>query len=94
MAGSPGVDGLENPFADVEAGSWYADAVTWAAGNGIVNGVSADQFAPGQDINREQIAAILYRYAKAEPVEEDHLSSFSDAKTVRPCRLSLTGSWM
>ena len=82
MAGSPGVDGLENPFIDVEAGSWYADAVIWAAGNGIVNGVSAELFAPGRDINREQIAAILYRYAKAEPVEEDHLGSFADADAV------------
>mgnify|MGYP002231912600 CR=1 FL=1 len=47
----------------MEAGTWYTDAVAWAAANGIVNGVSDTQFAPGDDITREQLAVILYRYA-------------------------------
>ena len=52
------------PFTDVPAGSWYADAVSWAAENGIVTGYSASRFAPNEPVTREQVAAILYRYAK------------------------------
>ena len=48
------------------AGTWYTDAVAWAAQNGIVNGVSDTEFVPGDDITREQLAAILYRYAQNE----------------------------
>lgn len=51
-------------FADVNAGMYYADAVSWAQSNGIVNGVSANEFAPDKNITREQIAAIMYRYAE------------------------------
>lgn len=51
------------PFTDVPAGSWYADAVSWAAENGIVTGYSATRFAPNEPVTREQVAAILYRYA-------------------------------
>ena len=51
------------PFTDVPAGSWYADAVSWAAENGIVTGYSASRFAPNEPVTREQVAAILYRYA-------------------------------
>ncbi len=82
LAGEPSVEGLENPFEDVSEGTWYTDAVIWAASEGIVNGVSTTHFAPGQDITREQIAAILYRYAKAEPVDEDYIGGFSDVDTV------------
>jgi len=62
-AGSPDVSGLANPFSDVPSGQWYTDAVRWAAANGIVAGYSASQFGPGDKITREQLAAILYRYA-------------------------------
>ncbi|MFQ9409932.1 MAG: S-layer homology domain-containing protein [Evtepia gabavorous] len=47
----------------MESGTWYADAVAWAAANDIVNGTSATTFAPNSPITREQMAAILYRYA-------------------------------
>ncbi len=50
-------------FTDVTAGSWYADAVNWAAANDIVNGVSDTSFAPDQQITREQLVTMLYRYA-------------------------------
>ena len=46
------------------AGCWYADAVSWAAENGIVTGYSATRFAPNEPVTREQVAAILYRYAR------------------------------
>ncbi|MBQ7820952.1 MAG: S-layer homology domain-containing protein [Clostridia bacterium] len=50
-------------FDDVNAGAWYCDAVMWAAENGIVKGVDADTFAPDTPVTREQITAIMYRYA-------------------------------
>ena len=52
------------PFADVDMGAWYANAVVWAKQNGIVNGVSENEFAPDENITREQIAAIMFRYAQ------------------------------
>ncbi|MGN0183003.1 MAG: S-layer homology domain-containing protein, partial [Candidatus Ornithomonoglobus sp.] len=55
---------LGYPFADVDADSWYGDAVYWARLNGIVEGYSDDEFAPEQNITREQMAAIIYRYAQ------------------------------
>ena len=52
------------PFADIDMGAWYANAVVWAQQNGIVNGVSGTEFAPNDNITREQIAAIMHRYAQ------------------------------
>lgn len=52
------------PFDDVSADDYYADAVIWAHQNGIVNGVSETEFAPNESITREQIAAILFRFAE------------------------------
>ena len=52
------------PFADVDMGAYYANAVSWAKQNGIVNGVSETEFAPNDNITREQIAAIMHRYAQ------------------------------
>ena len=52
------------PFADVDMGAYYANAVIWAKQNGIVNGVSETEFAPDNNITREQIAAIMHRYAQ------------------------------
>ena len=52
------------PFADVDMGAYYANAVIWAKQNGIVNGVSETEFAPNDNITREQIAAIMHRYAQ------------------------------
>ena len=51
-------------FTDVEAGTWYAEAVEWAAKNGIVNGVGDNLYAPNADVTREQIATMLFRYAQ------------------------------
>ncbi len=52
------------PFSDVDMGAYYANAVSWAKQNGIVNGVTETEFAPNDNITREQIAAIMYRYAQ------------------------------
>lgn len=59
--GSPSVDGTSD-FSDVPQDAFFTDAVAWAAGNGIVKGVSTQEFCPHKAITREQIAAILYRY--------------------------------
>ncbi len=68
LAGSPAVEAPAN-FADVPANQYYADAVAWASANGIVNGVSADKFAPNNNITREQMATIIHRYATARGIE-------------------------
>lgn len=63
MDGSPVVNG-NTPFADVKTGAYYEKAVAWASAEGIVNGVNSTTFAPDSSITREQIASIMYRYAK------------------------------
>lgn len=62
-AGEPPVN-KSVPFKDVRGDSYYANAVIWAQQNGIVNGVNEVEFAPEENITREQMAAIMYRYAK------------------------------
>lgn len=63
MAGSPAAQGAGS-FRDVAAGSYYADAVGWAVEKGVATGHSADRFAPDAPITREQLAALLCRYAR------------------------------
>ena len=65
LEGEPKVT-AENPFTDVEDGQWYADAVIWAAGNDIVSGYGGGKFGPNDNITREQLATILYRYAQSK----------------------------
>lgn len=62
-AGEPRAEG--SGFSDVPAGTWYTEAVTWAADAGIVNGVAPGLFEPNTNITREQLATIMYRYAEA-----------------------------
>ena len=80
LEGSPAVTGT-SAFADVPAGQWYTDAVNWAAANQIVKGTSATTFAPNDSITREQMAAILYRYAQYkgyDVTKKADLSGYSD----------------
>ena len=65
LEGEPESD-YDMPFTDVAEQQWYAGAVRWAAGEGIVTGVSATEFAPDDPITREQFAAILWRYAQSK----------------------------
>ena len=62
LAGTPDAEKTHS-FTDLASGAWYAGAVAWAAENGIVDGVGDALFAPNAHITREQLAAILYRYA-------------------------------
>ncbi len=61
-------------FEDVESGTWYCEAVRWAAAEGIVNGYSAEVFGPNDPITREQVMAILNRYASYKNYESPEIS--------------------
>ena len=79
----PAITGEGNAFTDVAAGSWYADAIDWAAENGIVEGYGDGTFFPDNDITREQMATILYRYAQYMDVdvsvgEDTNILSYAD----------------
>ncbi len=81
QSGSPAVDG-KNPFADVKDGMWYTDAVIWANANGVVEGYSDTEFGTNDSVTREQIATIMYRYAKMKGEDVDKtvsLASYTDA---------------
>ena len=72
-------------FTDVAAGQWYTDAVNWAAANNIVNGYGDDQFGPTDTITREQMMAILYRYAQYKGYDvtaSADLSAYTDAANI------------
>ena len=74
-----------NEFSDVVLGAWYKDAVLWAKENGIVMGVSKTEFAPDANITREQLAAIMYRYAGFKGVdvsERADVSAFGDKEQI------------
>ena len=85
-AGSPplGSENLGYPFADVPGDAWYADGVYWARQNGVVNGLTEEEFGPDAPVSREQIAAILWRYAGSPAAQagtdfgdEDAISAYA-----------------
>ena len=86
MEGSPASD-FAMKFDDVSAETPYAEAIRWAAAVKIVNGCSESSFAPGDALTREQLAAILWRYAKSENIdvsigENTNILSYEDVFTV------------
>ena len=81
------------PFTDVSGGEWYAEAVRWAAGEGIVNGVSETEFAPNAAVTREQLAAILHRYTQHKGYdvsigESTNILSYSDFASISEYAIS------
>lgn len=77
----------ENIFTDVSKDAYYNNAVAWASANGIVKGISETEFAPDASITREQIAAIIYRYAKYKGYdvsagEDTNILSYTDAESI------------
>ena len=80
-AGEPTVAGITNKFTDNKQGQYYYNAVLWASNMGIVNGATATTFDPNGNITREQIAAILYRYA-GSPTVTGSLSGYADQAQV------------
>ena len=86
MEGEPAVKNASS-FRDVADGMYYTKAVAWAAANGIVNGYADGTFQPDQTISREQMAAILYRYAQYKGCdvsvgEDTNILSYTDAAQV------------
>ena len=84
LEGQPAVNGRSG-FSDVQYNGYYEDAVTWAADNGIVNGTSTTTFSPNANVTREQMAAILYRYAqhkKYNTAASSGLNGFTDHASV------------
>ncbi len=86
LEGQPAATG-GSAFTDVADGAWYFDAVTWAAENGIVGGYGGGLFGPEDNITREQLAAILYRYAQVKGYdvsvgEDTNILSYADALDV------------
>lgn len=73
----------DSSFGDVSASAYYAAAVNWASSKGIVNGMGADAFSPNASITREQLAAMLYRYA-GEPSVSADLSAYTDTVGISP----------
>lgn len=82
LEGSPQVD-YAMAFDDVAANSWYAEAIRWAASEGIVSGYGDGKFGPDDIITREQMAAMLYRYAQYKGYdvsvgEDTNILSYTD----------------
>ena len=88
MNGAPTVN-YAMPFADVKDGEWYSEAIRWAASNNIVGGKSATSFDPKGYVTREQMVAILYKYAVMQGKnvdfdESQNLSAYADASSIAP----------
>ena len=84
LEGEPTITGRSS-FTDVRSGAYYEKSVIWAAANGIVTGTGSTSFSPDAKVTREQLAAILYRYAQYRKLDTDasaKLNSFTDADSV------------
>ena len=82
--GSPSVSGAAG-FLDVSSGQWYSAGVAWAAKNGIVNGYGNGSFGPDDNVSREQMLTILYRYAQQKGIDTSargSLSRYPDAGNI------------
>lgn len=86
LAERPG--GGDSTFADVSGGMYYAEPIAWGIENGIVKGVGGDLFAPDDNVDRESVAIILYRFAELNGLVSDDgaggLDGFADADSVSP----------
>ena len=84
MEGKPAVKKVAG-FKDLKTGSWYVDSVNWAASIGIVSGYSKEKFGPNDAITRQQMAAIMYQYAKYKKYDVSttgDISKFKDARSI------------
>ncbi len=86
LSGSPTVN-YAMPFSDVDSGKWYTEAVRWAASSKVVTGFTDDTFRPDAAVTREQMAAVLYRYAQSKDYdvsvgENTNILSYADAESV------------
>lgn len=86
IAGSPAVS-ADSTFTDVPADTFFTDPVAWAVANGITNGVSANLFAPGKSLTRQELVTFLYRFAGVmgyDRTATTDLSGYTDAAKVQP----------
>jgi len=84
LEGSPAVSG--SSYSDVSSDAWYADAVAWAEANDIVNGTGDGKFSPTASITRQQLSAILYRYAQYKGydlTQTADLSAYTDTDQIQ-----------
>ena len=84
LSGSPEIS-TANPFTDVADGQWYTDAILWANDSGIVTGYGEGLFGTNDSVTREQIATILYRYARSAGYDVGmtaDLSAYADASAI------------
>ena len=87
LSGEAATDDSSGGFSDVEDGMWYTDAVAWATANGITEGYGDGRFGVNDGITRQQLAAMLWRYARYEgrdTAASGDLAAFTDAGTVAP----------
>ena len=94
MNGSPSVAGMTAPFTDVPSGQWYTDAVIWAYNCGVVDGTSPTQFAPAQNVTREQMMKMFYGYAEFKDYNTmavADLSAFADGGSVSSWAQTMMG---
>lgn len=94
MNGSPSVAGMTAPFTDVPSGQWYTDAVIWAYNCGVVDGTSPTQFAPAQNVTREQMTKMFYGYAEFmdyNTMAVADLSAFADGGSVSSWAQTMMG---
>jgi hypothetical protein len=82
---APSIEGMTNDFTDVEAGAWYADAVVWAANNGLVSGIEDGTFGPDRSISLQDLTVILNNYIT---LREWSLIEATDASTVNAATLA------
>lgn len=88
IAGEPKVDTLST-FTDISEEAYYFDAINWGAENNIARGYSAEMFAPDRLVSREELAALMYRYAELvgldlTGIDEEAFAEFGDAESVLP----------
>jgi len=83
LAGKP--QASASRFTDVPGDTWFADAVAWASDNNIVKGIGNNEFAPNREITREEMAVIIYNYAKSNGLDvsvKGDLTEFSDSNEI------------
>jgi hypothetical protein len=83
--GEPGVSDLTNPFSDVPEEAWYTNAVIWMAENDIVKGYPGGRFAPSDNIERQDLAVMLIRYADFKEIDlpaNNQYQSFKDEASI------------
>ena len=82
MEDSPSIEGMKNPFKDIKVGDWYYEAIVWAANEGVVKGISADQFDPNANVTREQMVTMMHRYLGEPEGSDGGYDDFHDAAHV------------